>query len=127
MLIANTEEWRTYMQAALDRGWSLAMLIQIHQKAAHFGEGSISTSSHMNQAVEQENKDQNMHVTEPEPQGIADQVGEKEDTGGLRMHLRRSGPFYTTLVVVDMGSRQPTTQSVTIWYCVMFVDFLLLA
>ena len=33
----------------------------------------------MNQAVEQENEDQNMHVTEPEPQGIADQVGEKED------------------------------------------------
>ena len=33
----------------------------------------------MNQVVEQENEDQNMHVTEPEPQGIADQVGEKED------------------------------------------------
>ena len=30
---------------------------------------------------------------------------------GLRMHLKRSGQFYTTLVVVDMGSRQPTTQS----------------
>ena len=29
--------------------------------------------------MEQENKDQNMHVTEPELQGIADQVGEKED------------------------------------------------
>ena len=58
MLITNTEEWRTYMQAALDRGWLLAMLIQIHQNAAHFGEGSTSTSSHMNQAVEQENKDQ---------------------------------------------------------------------
>src|SRR6185295_11999306 len=67
------------MQTALDRWWPLAMLIQIHQKAAHFGEGSTITSSHMNQAVEQENKDQNMHVTEPEPQGIADQVGDKED------------------------------------------------
>ena len=67
------------MQATLDRGWPLAMLIQIHQKAGHFGEGSISTSSHMNQAVEQENKDQNIHVIESEPQGIADQVGEKED------------------------------------------------
>ena len=55
------------------------MLIQIHQKAAHFREGSTSTSSHMNQAVEQENEDQNMHVIEPEPQGIADQVAEKED------------------------------------------------
>ena len=33
----------------------------------------------MNQIVEQENEDQNMHVTEPEPQGIADQVGEKKD------------------------------------------------
>ena len=36
MLITNTEEWRTYMQVALDRGWPLAMLIQIHQKAGHF-------------------------------------------------------------------------------------------
>ena len=78
MLITNTEEWQTYMQAALDRGWPLAMLIQIHKKTAHFLEGSTSTSSHMNQVVEQENEDQNMHVIEPEPQGIADQVGEKE-------------------------------------------------
>ena len=49
------------------------MLIQIHQKTAHFREGSTSTSSHMNQAVEQENEDQNMHVIEPEPQGLADE------------------------------------------------------
>ena len=67
------------MQAALDRGWPLAMLIQIHQKAGHFGERSTSTSSHMNQSMEQENEDQNMHVIESKPQGIADQVGEKED------------------------------------------------
>ena len=66
------------MQAALDRGWPFAMLIQIHQKPAQFGEGSTSTLSHMNQAVEQENEDPNMHVTEPEPQGIANQVGEKK-------------------------------------------------
>ena len=65
------------MQAALDRGWPLAMLIQIHQKAGHFSEGSTITSSHMNQSMEQENEDQNMHVIESEPQGIADQVGEK--------------------------------------------------
>ena len=29
--------------------------------------------------MEQENEDQNMHVIESEPQGIADQVGEKEN------------------------------------------------
>ena len=61
------------MQAALDRGWPLAMLIQIHQKAAYFREGSTSTSSHMNQAVEQENEDQNVLVIQPEPQGLADE------------------------------------------------------
>ena len=88
MLIANTEEWQTYMQAALDRGWPLAMLIQIHQKAAHFGEGSTSTS-HMNQAVEQENEDQNMHVTEPEPQGIADQVEKKKIRTCMSFNLSR--------------------------------------
>ena len=65
------------------------MLIQIHQKAARFGEGSTRTSSHMNQAVEQENEDQNMHVTESEPQGIADQVGEKEDQN---MHVIQPEP-----------------------------------
>jgi len=52
MLITNSEEWQTYMQAALDRGWPLAMLIQIHQKAGHFGDGSTSTSSHVNQSME---------------------------------------------------------------------------
>ena len=52
MLITNTEEWQTYMQTALDHGWPLAILIQINQKAGHFGEGSISTSSHMNQSME---------------------------------------------------------------------------
>ena len=49
------------------------MLIQIHQKATHFGEGSTSTPSHINQAVEQENEDQNVHVIQPEPQGLADE------------------------------------------------------
>ena len=77
------------MQAALDPGWPLAMLIQIHQKAVHFGEGSTSTSSHINQAVQKENKDQNMHVTEPEPQDIAAQVGEKEDQN---VHVIQSEP-----------------------------------
>ena len=48
-------------------------------EVSHFGEGSTSTSSHINQAVGKENEDQNMHVTEPETQGIADQVGEKKD------------------------------------------------
>ena len=79
------------MQSALDRGWPLAMLIQIHQKAVHFGEWSISTSSHMNQTVEQENKDQNMHVTELEPQGMADQVGEKEDQNVHVIQLEPQG------------------------------------
>ena len=63
------------MQTALDHGWPLAILIQINQKAGHFGKGSTSTPSHMNQSMEQENKDQNMHVIESESQGIVDQVG----------------------------------------------------
>ena len=52
------------MQAALDHGWPLAILIQIHQKAGHFGEGSTSTSSHMNQSMEQENEDQEDRMME---------------------------------------------------------------
>ena len=89
MLITNSEEWQTYMHAALDRRWPLAMLIQIHQKAGQFGEGSTSTSSHMNQSMKQENEDQNMHVIESEPQGIVDQVGEKE---GQNVHVIQPEP-----------------------------------
>ena len=40
------------------------MLIQIHQKAGHFGERSTSTSSHMNQSMEQENEDQEDRMME---------------------------------------------------------------
>ena len=30
--ISSTEEWQHYMHAALESGWPLAMVIQIHQK-----------------------------------------------------------------------------------------------
>ena len=76
------------------------MLIQIHQKSGHFGEGSISTSSHMNQSMEQENEDQNMYVIESEPQGIADQVGEKEDQN---LHVIQPEPQ----CLADEGERIP--------------------
>ena len=43
----------------------------------------------MNQSMEQENEDQNMHVIESEPQGIADQVGEKENQNVHVINLSR--------------------------------------
>ena len=43
----------------------------------------------MNQAVEKENEDQNMHITEPEPQGMADQVGEKKIKTFMSFNLSR--------------------------------------
>ena len=54
----------------------------------------------MNQAVEQKNEDQNMHVIEPEPQGIADQVGEKEDQNVHVIQLEPQG-------LADEGERIP--------------------
>ena len=43
-LISSTEEWKHYMHAALQRGWPLAMVIQIHQKVGDLGEGSTHTT-----------------------------------------------------------------------------------
>ena len=72
------------------------MLIQIHKKTGHFGEGSTSTSSH----IRSENEDQNMHAIESEPQGIVDQVGEKEDQN---VHVIQHEPQGLT----DEGERIP--------------------
>ena len=46
-LISSTEEWKHYMHAALQRGWPLAMVIQIHQKVGDLGEGSTRGSLYL--------------------------------------------------------------------------------
>jgi hypothetical protein len=72
MLIENTEEWKQYMQAALDRGWFLAMLVEIHNKpqmAVAADEAQLSGSDPLNEEPEREDDD------EPEavPEGVADE------------------------------------------------------
>ena len=54
----------------------------------------------MNQSMEQENEDQNMHVIESEPQGIADQVRKKEDQN---VHVIQPDPQG----LADEGERIP--------------------
>src|SRR5438132_9622780 len=77
MPIHNTADWKMYMEAAFERGWPLAMLIQSHEKpqvavAAKENEGSPSAQRE-EQAEEKEEQSLEVHVTETEPQGQADE------------------------------------------------------
>src|SRR5436189_5310038 len=77
MPIRNTTDWKMYMEAAFERGWPLAMLVQSHEKpqvtaAGEKNEGS-SSAQRKEQAEEEEEEEeeqsQEVHVTEIEPQG----------------------------------------------------------
>ena len=61
------------MHAALESGWPLAMVIQIHQKTGNLGEESTHTTSDCNEEMEEDKEDENMQAPEPEPQGLADE------------------------------------------------------
>ena len=63
------------MHAALESGWPLAMVIQIHQKAGDLGEGSTHTTSDWNEEMEEDKEEENVQALEPEPepQGLADE------------------------------------------------------
>ena len=65
------------MQAALQRGWLLAMVIQIHQKVGDLVEGSTHTTYEVNEELEEDKKEENVQATEPEPEpephGLADE------------------------------------------------------
>src|SRR5207237_6676422 len=72
MPIRNTANWKIYMEAAFERGWHLAMLVQSHEKpqvagAAEENEGSPSAQRE-EQAEEEEKENQDVHVNETEPQ-----------------------------------------------------------
>src|SRR5438105_13036247 len=75
MLIRNTADWKMYMEAAFERGWPLAMLVQTHEKpqvaADEENEGSQSAQREGDQAEEE--RRQETHVTETEPQGQVDE------------------------------------------------------
>ena len=55
-----------YMHTALQRGWSLAMVIQIHQKAGDLGEGSTHTTSNWNEEMGEDKEEENVQAPEPE-------------------------------------------------------------
>src|SRR5207247_6917545 len=76
MPIRNTADWKMYMEAAFERGWPLAMLVQTHEKppqvvADEENEGSRSAQREGDQAEEEKEKEeerrQETHVTETEP------------------------------------------------------------
>src|SRR5436190_10010750 len=68
-----------YMEAAFERGWPLAMLVQSHEKpqvAATAEQNEGTPSAQMEEQAEgEEDEQQNkeVHVTETEPQGQADE------------------------------------------------------
>ena len=59
-VISSTEEWKHYMQAALQRGWLLAMVIQIHQKVGDLVEGSTHTTYEVNEELEENKEEENV-------------------------------------------------------------------
>ena len=74
MLIQNTEEWKHYMQAALDRGWFLAMLVEIYNKpqfAVVADEGQVSASAPLNEEPEAQEAEE--AEDDDEPKGVADE------------------------------------------------------
>src|SRR6266508_4094490 len=78
-VLRNTADWKMYIEAAFERGWPLAMLVQSHEKpqvaaAAEENEGTRSAQME-EQAEGNEDEEQNeeVHVTKIEPQGQADE------------------------------------------------------
>ena len=71
MMIHSTDDWQKYMQAALERGWPLAILVQIREKTQNeiqhcADQGTPSIRRETNYVEQDEN--QNMG-----PQGLADE------------------------------------------------------
>src|SRR5437868_2706969 len=85
MPIRNTADWKMYMEAAFERGWPLAMLVQSHKKpqvaaAAEENEGTRSAQmEEQAEGEEEEEQNEEVHVTETEPQGQTDE--------GERIHI----------------------------------------
>src|SRR6266540_6556995 len=81
MPIRNTADWKMYMEAAFEREWPLAMLVQSHEKpqvaADEENGGSRSAQREGDQAEEEEEEEeersQETHVIQTEPQGQADE------------------------------------------------------
>ena len=61
------------MHTALQRGWPLAMVIQIHQKVGDLGERSTHTTYDCNEELEEDKAEKNVQAPEPEPQDLADE------------------------------------------------------
>ena len=76
MMIHSTDDWQKYMQAAPERGWPLAILVQIREKpqneiqhCAVQGTPSIRReTNYVEQEESEETENQNMG-----PQGLADE------------------------------------------------------
>src|SRR5438045_1461937 len=80
-----------YMEAAFERGWALAMLVQSYEKpqvaaAAEPNEGNPSAQmEEQAEGEEEEERNEEVHVTETEPQGQADE-GERIPIIVKQMH-----------------------------------------
>src|SRR5438132_13037521 len=75
MPIRDTVDWKMYMEAAFERGWPLAMLVQSHEKpqvAAAAEENEGTRSAQMEEQAEGDEYEE-VHVTKTEPQGQADE------------------------------------------------------
>ena len=68
MMIHSTDDWQKYMQAALERGWPLAILVQIQEKTQNKIQHCADQGTPSIQHESEETENQNMG-----PQGLADE------------------------------------------------------
>ena len=74
MMIHSTDDWQKYIQAALERGWPLAILVQIREKTEneiqHCADQGTPSIRRETNYVEQDEQDENQNMG---PQGLADE------------------------------------------------------
>ena len=76
MMINSTHDWRKYMEAALERGWPLTLLVQTREKAQHqtqHGEDEATPSTQREAVYVDEHTSEDLVNHNIRPQGLADE------------------------------------------------------
>ena len=75
-MIHSTDDWQKYMQAALERGWPLAILVQTQEKVQHqtqHGEDQATPSRQRDANYIGQDESEEIENHNIEPQGLADE------------------------------------------------------
>ena len=97
MMINSTHDWRKYMEAALERGWTLTLLVQTREKAQHqtqHGEDEATPSTQREVVYVDEHTSEDLVNHNIRPHGLADEgerihsiVDEMETEGQVAVEM----------------------------------------